>query len=279
MGVCIDRFRFEIDQDIRNFAPAFPVAGTSVRQVLSHATGGRFRYDASLYSALTPVAESKECFSRNFRQAMATEVFDRLTLTRSVPGLDLDRADGAAARALFDDATVRKYQAVLADVAVPYRIGCERPQLPLGVLRRTASTRPTGWSRRPTISRSSQIELEQAVTACRSVSPRSTRCGATRSSPVDNTPPGDADRARLVRDHESGQRLVWTFGHIPDAGSALIVKVTSQERAGPARRRRLTLILLANSGGLVQGYDLENAQRDLVAVREGVPPAVHLDRR
>ena len=24
---------------------------------------------------------------------------------------------------------------------------------------------------------------------------------------------------------ESGQRLVWTFGHIPDASSALIVKI------------------------------------------------------
>jgi hypothetical protein len=61
---------------------------------------------------------------------------------------------------------------------------------------------------------------------------------------------------------ESGQRLVWTFGHIPDAGSALIVKLTCAPPvpgAAPCTEKRLTLILLANSPGLVQGYDLENA--------------------
>src|SRR6185503_1082443 len=31
VGVCADRFGFVVDQDIRNFAPAFPVSGTSVR--------------------------------------------------------------------------------------------------------------------------------------------------------------------------------------------------------------------------------------------------------
>ena len=50
IGVCIDRYGFEVDQDIRTFAPAFPVRETSVRQVLAHATDGRFRYDPALYS-------------------------------------------------------------------------------------------------------------------------------------------------------------------------------------------------------------------------------------
>ena len=44
VGVCADRFFFQVDQDIRNFAPAFPIGQTSVRQVLSHATDGRYRY-------------------------------------------------------------------------------------------------------------------------------------------------------------------------------------------------------------------------------------------
>src|SRR5262245_42470810 len=38
-GVCIDRFTtavFDIDRNIREFVPTFPVANTSVRQVLSH---------------------------------------------------------------------------------------------------------------------------------------------------------------------------------------------------------------------------------------------------
>ena len=47
----------------------------------------------------------------------------------------------------------------------------------------------------------------------------------------------------------SGVPLVWTFGHIPDAASALIVKMPS---------KKLTLILLSNSGGLAAGYNFES---------------------
>jgi hypothetical protein len=48
----------------------------------------------------------------------------------------------------------------------------------------------------------------------------------------------------------STERLVWSFGIIPDAGSALILKV-------PAKHS--TLILLANSHGLAVGANLERA--------------------
>ena len=43
---------------------------------------------------------------------------------------------------------------------------------------------------------------------------------------------------------------MWTFGHIPDASSALILKMPS---------KRLTLILLSNSGGLAAGFNFESA--------------------
>jgi len=46
----------------------------------------------------------------------------------------------------------------------------------------------------------------------------------------------------------SGEPLVWTFGHIPGASSALIVKMP---------RKNLTLILLSNSDGLAAGYNFE----------------------
>jgi len=45
-----------------------------------------------------------------------------------------------------------------------------------------------------------------------------------------------------------GERLVWHFSHVPDAYSALILKM-------PARG--LTLVLLANSDGLSRGASLE----------------------
>jgi CubicO group peptidase (beta-lactamase class C family) len=267
-GVCIDRFRIDdLDQlDIRSYVPTFPFAGTSVRQVLAHATDGRFHYNPSLYSALTQVAESKDCFNQNFRQAMATEVLDKLTLTRTVPGLDLARADGGAARALFNEAAVLTYQRVLADVAVPYRLDgkgrsfkSEYPSFGLDASNGLVSTANDLAQ--------FQIELEKRNGVPLSFSTLDKMwSNASFTFPRPNLPP-----ATIVMPTglgwfvttESGQRLVWTFGHIPDAGSALIVKLTCPPVAtgvvSTCVDKKLTLILLANSGGLVQDYDLENA--------------------
>ena len=264
MGVCIDRFRLDIDlQDIRNFAPTFPVAGTSVRQVLAHATDGRFRYDPALYTSLTSAAESKECFNQPFRQAMATEVLERLALTRSVPGLDLNRADGVAARALFDEARVNKYQAVLNDVAVPYRLDAKgrsfRSEYSAFGLDASNGLVSTAYDLAQL-----QIALERrnGVPLSFSTLDKMWSNAAFRfdgpNAPTIVMPTG----LGWFVTTESGQRLVWTFGHIPDAGSALIVKMTCPPPVAGAVQcidRRLTLILLANSPGLVQGYNLENA--------------------
>ncbi len=104
---------------------------------MSHATDGRFHYDSALYSSLTPVVES--CTKQSYRQATAVEVLERVTppMRRSVPGLDLARPEGAAALAQFDAATVARYQSVLREVAVPYRIDAKRRAEPhrISVLR------------------------------------------------------------------------------------------------------------------------------------------------
>ena len=256
-GVCIDRFTtsvIDIDKsDMRQFVPTFPVPNTSVRQVLSHSTDGRFRYDPALFAQLTPVIESAKCFNRPFRKSMDVELITRLAMTRTVPGMDLNRADGEAARALFDEATVRRYQAVLNDLAVPYKIDArgrasrteyssfgldaatgmvstvedlvkfeiqldKRDGIPF-----SASTLDQMWSNQ-------SFELANATGATfRVVMPTGLGWFVTKESNVD---------------------LVWTFGHVQDASSALIVKMP---------KKGLTLIMLANSGGLAKGYDIENA--------------------
>lgn len=265
MGVCIDRFQFPIDQDIRAFVPAFPVAETSVRQVLAHATDGRFRYEPSLYSSLTAVVESKQCFDRPFRQSIAAEVLDKLALTRSVPGLDLARADGVAARALFDTATVQRYQSVLADLAVPYRLDARgrsfRSDYPSFGLDASSGLVSTAYDLAQF-----QIALDRRNGVPLSFSTLDKMWGnAAFTFNRPNSPPTTIVMPTGLGwfvTTESGQRLVWTFGHIPDAGSALIVKMTCPPVATgttPCVDKRLTLILLANSDGLVKGYDLENA--------------------
>lgn len=257
-GVCIDRFTtavFDIDRDIRLFVPVFPIANTSVRQVLSHSTDGRFRYDPQLFAQLTPVIESPQCLGRPFRQAMAMEVLERIPggMRRSVPGLDLNRADGTAARALFDSAAVQRYQAVLNDLAVPYKIDLngrasrsEYPSYGLDAASGMVSTVED------------LANFERQLDRRDGVPFSSSTIDKMWSNQVFELP-GPTGTLRVVMPTglgwfvtvESGVPLVWTFGHIPDAASALIVKIPS---------KKLTLIMLANSGGLANGYDLENAR-------------------
>jgi CubicO group peptidase (beta-lactamase class C family) len=248
VGVCIDRFALEIDQDIRNFAPAFPVAETRVRQVLAHATGGRFRYDPTLYSLLTPVVES--CTKQSYRQATAVEVLERVTppMRRSVPGLDLARPEGAAALAQFDAATVARYQSLLREVAVPYRITRGEPsrsEYPSYGLDAAGGLVSTAYD---------LAQFESALDNRTVPVPLSfstlDKMWSNQIFRVNNQDVAMPTGLGWFVTTESGQRLVWTFGHIQDASSALIVKMP---------QKRLTLILLANSGGLAQGYDLENA--------------------
>jgi CubicO group peptidase (beta-lactamase class C family) len=256
-GACIDRFttsQFDIDKlDMRLFVPSYPFANTSVRQVLSHSTDGRFRYDPLLFASLTPVVESTRCFNRPFRQSMALEVLDRMRMRRSVPGLDLDRPEGAAARALFSDADVSRYQAVLTELAVPYRIDVrgrasrsEYPSYGLDAASGMVST----------VDDLANFEIELDSDDGHPLS--SSTLNQMWSKQVFNFPTSSGGTIRLVTPtglgwfvtEESNQPIVWTFGHIPDAASALIVKMP---------RKGVTLIMLANSGGLAKGYDLENA--------------------
>jgi CubicO group peptidase (beta-lactamase class C family) len=256
LGVCIDRYRFNIDDNIRLAYPAFPVADTSTRQVLSHSTGGSYRYNPTLYTLLTPVVESAGCLNEPYRKAMAVEVLDRLAMTRSVPGLDLNRPEGAGARALFDEAALNKYQALLADVAVPYRID-SRGQSTRSDFPSYALDAATGLV--STVEDLAKFEGQLDKHDGHPVSLFTlNRMWSRQIFTINNVQLEMPTGLGWFVTNESGQRLVWTFGHIPDAGSALIVKMTKPPLAG-LPEQRLTLIMLANSGGLAKGYDLENA--------------------
>jgi CubicO group peptidase (beta-lactamase class C family) len=260
MGVCIDRYGFQINDDIRAYAPAFPVRETSVRQVLAHATDGRFHYDPALYAQLTPVVES--CMKQSYRQATAVEILDRVTppMRRSVPGLDLARPEGAAALAQFDADTVRRYQDVLREVAVPYRLDAKgrasRTEYPSYGLDAAAGLVSTAYD---------LAQFEIALDDKRVPVPLSfSTLDKMWSNQIFTLSSGNSTVQIAMPTGlgwfvttESGQRLVWTFGHIQDASSALIVKMLPP--ANRPDKPSLTLIMLANSGGLAKGYDLENA--------------------
>lgn len=256
-GVCIDRFPgvFNVDSYMRVFVPSFPFELTSVRQVLSHSSDGRFRYDPQLFTQLTPVIESKACLNEPFRRAMVTEVINRVrgVMTRTVPGMDLNRPEGEAARALFDASEVDRYRHVLADLAVPYKVDAKG--------RATRSEYPSygldaASGMVSTVEDLAKFEME--LDSDDGIPLSSSTLTKMWSNQGFELQQPNGSTIRLVMPtglgwfvtRESGVDLVWTFGRIQDASSALIVKM-------PAKG--LTLIMLANSDGLARNVDFENA--------------------
>jgi CubicO group peptidase (beta-lactamase class C family) len=256
-GACIDRFTgiFNVDAAMREFVPSFPFADATVRQVLAHAAERQFHYDAQLFSQLTPVIESPQCFNKPFRQAMAAEVLDRIPggMLRSVPGMDLNRPEGEAARALFDEATLRRYQSVLNELAVPYRIDSKG--------RATRSDYPS-YGLDAASGMVSTVEdlvnFETQLDRRDGVPFSAFTLDQMWSNQTFDLPVANGGTVRIVTPtglgwfvtSNSNQPIIWSFGHIADASSALIVKLPKEG---------VTLIMLANSGGLAKNYDLENA--------------------
>lgn len=245
IGICADRHLLDVDDPIRRWVPTFPDAAASVREVLAHASTGRYQYDAARFTALTPVIE--DCLKKPYRLSAVDELFDRLALTRSVPGLDLNRPEGAAARALFEPRVLDRYLTLLNAVAMPYRIGRNGP---------TRSEYPSygvdaagGLVATARDLANFEAELDDSDdNVPLSLSTLNKMWSQTTISLGNNqtitTPTGQG----WFVQNASGERLVWTFGHLADAGSALILKMP---------RKRLTLILLANSGALANGYNFE----------------------
>ena len=239
LGICVDRHQLDVDQGIRRWVPRFP-EDAKVRAVLAHGSTGRFLYDPVKYTALTSVVES--CSGKPYRLTAAVELLDRLAMTQSAPGLDLIRPEGQGARELFEAGRVAHYTSVLQNVAKPYRIDSRTGTA-------TRSEYPSYGLDAAGGMVSTARDLASFEAAVDNGVPLSTSTlnQMWSTTMLDNQVVTPTGLGWFVQT-SSGVRLVWTFGHIPDAGSALILKMP---------HKRLTLILLANSGGLAAGYDLE----------------------
>jgi CubicO group peptidase (beta-lactamase class C family) len=246
IGVCIDRYHFDIEQPIRMFAPTFP-NNVSIRHVLAHASEGRYRYDPTAYAALTAVVE--QCTQMPYRLATAVEVLNRqrMVMPSTVPGLDLalNTPEGQSARLLFDHDAVQRYQELLRRVATPYRIERDNRQL-----RTQYSSFGLDASSGLVATAHDLFVFESALDSGIPLS-RSTLNQMWNPAIVSD---GAGNRIATPTglgwfvQNASGQKLVWTFGHIPDTSSALILKMPS---------KNLTLIMLSNSDGLTKGFNFE----------------------
>ena len=236
---CVEEGRLNLDAPIRTYTTAVPDANATVRQVLAMASdaaaGSTYRYDGDRFTALTPVVEA--CTGVPYRIALARQILDRIGMSDSVPGHDLEGMTDAASAA-FDPATLTRYRAVLARIATPYVARDGRPTSreypPKGI---NASAGLVSTVR-------DLARYDAAIDAHVLLSSSTQLIGWTPFRLASGRD-GPYALGWFVQSTEAG-RAIWHYGQWPTF-SSLILKLPD---------RGLTLILLANSDGLSSPFPL-----------------------
>jgi CubicO group peptidase (beta-lactamase class C family) len=231
---CVERGTLSLDDRMSRYTTAIPETDATVRHVLSHTSqapaGTVYRYDGNRFAALTAVVTA--CHGRPFRQALA-EILDRAAMTSSAPGHDLEQPTSSLA-ALFDAQTLSRYSAAITRLATPYATrgdSFSRTEFPPRDISASAGLLS---SVADLAKYDAAIDMNLFISAA-SQSAAWTTAGAS-------FPYGLGWFSQRV----AGTRVIWHYGQWPQY-SALYIKVPEQ---------RLTLIMLANSGGLGEAYPL-----------------------
>jgi CubicO group peptidase (beta-lactamase class C family) len=240
---CVEEGRLDLNTPIHHYDARVADPGATVAHVLSHtsegAPGSRFKYDPPRFAALTPVIAA--CADRPIQEVLAVDILERLAMRDSVPGQDvLTSARSEEDSSVFDAEARERYADVLQRLATPYRVDRNG--------RATVSEYPSR-----TIDASNGLittvrdlaRFDAALDDGILLRPETLTLAWTRpSSPLGVRLPHGLGWFSQV--HE-GELIVWQFGEIPGASSSLIMKLP---------RRRVTLILLANSDGLTAPFPL-----------------------
>jgi CubicO group peptidase (beta-lactamase class C family) len=227
-----------VERRTLNLADRIPGGGnTEVWQALAHVSntiGSDFRYDPGRFARLTSTVDA--CLSESARLRVARDVFDRFAMLDSVPGRDVADADSLA-RPSFTESQLDRYASALARLAVPYRVDqrrrASRSELPQKRLDASIGLVSSAQDLGKYVANLDHLLFNDSIETMWS---NRTSSGATRPTGL----------GWFVQQY-NGERLVWHFGLVPDAYSALILHL-------PAKK--LTLVLLANSDGLSAPFDL-----------------------
>ena len=239
---CVEQRRLDLDEPFRRYGLLQPEPDATLRLVMSHTSpdGARdFAYSPERFDKLTAVME--RCAPQPFRKSVAHRILKRLAMIDSVPGVDLKDPQLALPEDLFDPDDVAVYRAVLARMAVPYKVlsrsRVEQTEIPAMSL--TASNGLVSTAR----------DLARFDIALDSGGLLLDETREAAWTPVVG-PAGNVLPTGLgwFVQWYKGERVVWQFGHVPNAYSSLVLKVPS---------RNLTFILLANSDGLSAPFHLE----------------------
>jgi CubicO group peptidase (beta-lactamase class C family) len=238
---CVELRRLDLDAPLSGYGVVLPDAGATLRQVLSHGappgSATSFAYDPSRFAALTAAME--HCVRQPYRRSIVHRLLDRVAMFDSVPGRDLQTPNVVPVD-LLEPAALARYGRVLERMAVPYRIDSRRratrTELPLEGINAATGLVSTVRDLARFDAALDAGALLQRETVIAAWSPAVPASGLAH-------PMGSGWFVQSYR----GTPVIWHFGVIPNAYSALIVKVPS---------RGATMILLANSDGLTGPFQL-----------------------
>lgn len=235
---CAEENRITLDSPIGAFAKGAADPNTTIRQLLSHTSSGTFSYRLD---RLEPLAAAvKACRNDSFRETISN-TFDRLAMTNSVPGPDILSLVPPAEGIPSDDAR-RRFALALERMATPYAVD--------GSKRAFQSQYSASTLSAATGAIASVRDIAQFDLALRSgVLVKPETLAAAWRAPIDVTGKSLPHGLGWFIQNYNGETVVWQYGTGGENGSSSMVVTV------PARG--VTLVLLANSTGLVKSFPLE----------------------
>ena len=232
---CYEQGHLELDRRLGTYGLQLLDGNATLRQVLSHTStdpeAEPFTYSPERYAQLAGVMEF--CAPQPYRKSLSHRIFNRLAMVDSVPGTDLRDPDIQLPEGLFEPAELERYRRVLARLATAYKVDARGRAEPMLVAPIAVSAIGGVVS---TVRDLAKLDgaLDADLLLLEETTEMAWQPAVQRGAAV---PTG---LGWFVQSHR-GQRIVWTFGVVPNAYSSLIIKLPE---------RNLTLILLANSDRL-----------------------------
>lgn len=264
---CVEAGLLSLDTRAGTLDPLAPDPRATVRDLLAHtvtpepaqpgqpADPPTFTYDPARFATLTKVIA--KCQGVPYRDAV-TSLLGSLGMSESVPGTDVVSPEVTELLdpALYSEEDLTRFAAVLARLAIPYQVKDRsgkpiRSEYPLDGFNAAHGLVTTAWDLallELAFDPPAPPEDDPEAVAPIPLLTAETLAQAWNVAPPENgEPPRPHGLGWFVQSY-NGERLVWQYGIVPGAASAFVIK---------APDRRLTMVLLANSDGLVSPYQLD----------------------
>ena len=237
---CVEAGQLALTDQVGQFTPGHPDAGLTLRQVLSHTTGPAealtfaYRPDRLLHLG----AALEACRGVTYRETFA-KLLDGLSMLDSVPGQDAILLTPQE-EAFPTEPVIIRYTNTLLRLTSSYAVDAKR--------RATATQHPTTTLTAATGLLATARDLAQFDRAIRTgllLQPETLLEAWT--APVGPTGKRLPHGLGWFVQVYNGETVVWQFGVSDNASSSIILSVPG---------RGLTLVLLANSHGLVRPFPL-----------------------